>query len=154
MTQTLENKGFEAPAQYTAQYFAIKFEKASKCNNHGRFQPCTVLLHSIAQYRADLRISIHLLCKVLYKYPAQLCMLSNRVVGKNAVCKTTEDLVSCIRKSDAGDQHIWERYMGDCDGHSCERVAHFVLDRYFEGGAQQAFRQNHACKAGSTCHES
>ena len=76
------------------------------------------------------------------------------LVGKNAVCKTTEDLVSCIRKSDAGDQHIWERYMGDCDGHSCERVAHFVLDRYFEGGAQQAFRQNHACKAGSTCHES
>ena len=84
IAQTLENKGFEAPAQYTAQYFARNFEKALKRNNHGRFQPCTVLLHSIAQYRAELRNSLHLLCKLLCKCTAQLCMLSNRVVGKNA----------------------------------------------------------------------
>ena len=85
IAQTLVNKGFEAPAQYTAQYFARNFEEALKRNNHGRFQPCTVLLHSIAQYRADLHLSLHLLCKVPCKCTAQLYMLSNRVVGKNAV---------------------------------------------------------------------
>ena len=83
IAQTLANKGLEAPAQYTAQYFARNFEETLKRNNHGRFQPCTVLLHSIARYCAELRISIHLLCKLLYKRTAQLCMLSNRVVGKN-----------------------------------------------------------------------
>ena len=85
IAQTLENKGFKAPAQYTAQYFARNFEKTLKRNNHGRSQPCTVLLHSIAQYRANLRISLRLLYKVLYRRTAQLCMLSNRAVGKNAV---------------------------------------------------------------------
>ena len=83
IAQTLENKGFKAPAQYTAQYFARNFEKALKRNNHGRSQPCTVLLHSIARYCAKLRISIHLLCKLLYRRTAQLCTLSNRVVEKN-----------------------------------------------------------------------
>ena len=83
IAQTLANKGFEVPAQYTAQYFARNFEEASKRNNHGRFQHCTVLLHSIARYCAGLRISIHLLCKLLYKRAAQLCTLSNRIVEKN-----------------------------------------------------------------------
>ena len=85
IAQTLVNNGLEATAQYTAQYFARNFEEALKRNNHGRFQPCTVLLHSIAQYRAELRISLRLLYKVLYRRTAQLCMLSNRAVGKNAV---------------------------------------------------------------------
>ena len=83
MSQTLENKGFEAPAQYTAQYFAIKFDKTHKALRHKAFRHCTVLLHSIAQYRADLRISLRLLYKVLYRCTAQLCILSNRAVGKN-----------------------------------------------------------------------
>ena len=67
MTQILENKGFEAPAQYTAQYFAIKLDKTRKALRHKAFRRCTVLLHSIAQYRADLRISLRLLCNALQK---------------------------------------------------------------------------------------
>ena len=85
MSQTLENKGFEAPAQYTAQYFTTKFDKASKRNNHGRFQPCTVLLHSIAQYRADLRFSLHLLCNALQKKECTLYNFTNDSVEKSAV---------------------------------------------------------------------
>ena len=105
IAQTLANKGFEAPAQYTAQYFAINFDKTRKALRHKAFRPCTVLLHSIAQYRADLRISIHLLCKLLYKFTAQLCMLSNRVVGKMPFLTKNSDIfdreytdrLSCLR---------------------------------------------------------
>ncbi len=58
------------------------------------------------------------------------------LAGESAVCRTTEDVIAGIGKNAASDQHIWERYMNDCDGHSCERVADFVLNRY-NGSADQ-----------------
>ena len=85
IAQTLVNKGLEAPAQYTAQYFAIKLDKTCKALRHKAFWHCTVLLHSIAQYRADLRISLHLLCNALQKKERTLCNFTNGSVEKSAV---------------------------------------------------------------------
>lgn len=52
------------------------------------------------------------------------------LVGENFVCRSSQELAEKIHNLHETDQHIWERYMSACDGHSAERVARFVDNLY------------------------
>lgn len=78
-------------------------------------RPIFLFIPDIEEYKENQR--------GLYVKPEDLA-------GENFVCRSSLELAEKVRGIHEVDQHIWERYMSACDGHSAKHVADFIKSLY------------------------